>query len=77
MKNISFSKYMLKNGVIPLGIITFIFLIVYIFNHDPDYNIFGIWLIFLWSLMTTFNYVLWKTGIPDLSAALKKFFNKK
>jgi hypothetical protein len=76
MKNISFFKYMLKNGLIPLGIITLIFLTVWIINPDPDYTFFGVWLVFIWSIMTFFNYIIWKTNIRDLFVAMKKFFNK-
>jgi len=74
MKNISFFKYMLKNGVIPLGIITLIFIGVCIYNPEPGYDIVAYWIGFLWIIMTIFNYVLWKTGIPDLFSAIRSLF---
>lgn len=71
----SFSKYMLKNGVYPIGTITLIWFICSIF--DKGYWIYGLWLVFIWGIMTIFNYTLWKTGIPDLFAAFKKISLKQ
>lgn len=75
MKEISFSKYMLRNGVYPIGLITLIWFICSLFNSS--FWIYGLWLVFIWIILFVFNYVLWITGIPDLFAAFKKVSFKK
>lgn len=62
---------MLNNGVYPVGLITFIWFMCSLF--DREYWLYGLWILFIWVIMTSLNYIVWKSGIPDLGAALKKF----
>lgn len=80
MKDITFKKYFLQNGFFPLLILSILTVPIAIIEIFKGYKEPWIWVgvvALIWSLTIFGDYVIWKTGISDLFAAIKVFFKKK
>lgn len=61
-----------------MSVLTIITILLWVFDSQPDisYPIMMGWMGLLWIFMTIANYILWKTGIPDLFSAIKSLRKK-
>ena len=76
---ITFGKYLWKNGAVPLGIITVVSLIFTIPQLIAGDTSMWLWhgvLAFLWALVTGLDYFMWKNNSSDLFSSIGKKFKK-